>query len=166
MMAFTLERQEETPCSTWGYLHPPVGSPAARWGHLCMILERGSRNANGHPRIPAGLYKLAIRPFGESRFDARLKEKVKGYRGVIQVLDGPGQLLAREGRTHIEMHPANNIDELQGCLAPALTVRSSDYGTHDFVGMQSVWAFQKAYPAIADAVEYGGAQLLVKDIAK
>jgi hypothetical protein len=131
-----------------------------------MIVERGAHNANGHPRIPAGLYRLAIRPFGESHFDTSLKQKVEHYRGIIQVLDGPDRLLERAGRTHIEMHPANTVDQLLGCLATAQITRRSDYGTHDFIGMQSVWAFQRAYPVIADAVENGGAMLQVIDIAK
>ncbi|MBV8977400.1 MAG: hypothetical protein JO261_13830 [Alphaproteobacteria bacterium] len=148
MLTIVLQRQNETANSTSGALSKDDGTA------LCAILERGLHNADGHPRIPAGTYTLAIRPFGESHFDAKLKDVIPQYRGIIQVLDVPN-------RTAIEMHPANEVSELLGCLATGTTVALNG---GDYEASASRNAYAKVYPLVQAACADGGAQIEIHDI--
>lgn len=151
MQTFTLVRQGETERSTWGTLFDPTN----KW--LSEMLERGPAPFI-HPRIPAGTFALRIRPMGESKFDARLKDVVPRYRGIIEVMGVPG-------RSNIEIHPANFYYELEGCLAPGDEVHGDKY-THNFavVGGKSRPAFKRIYAALIAAIDNGGgAQLVIKD---
>lgn len=151
MQTFTLVRQSETDRSTWGTLF----APSKKW--LSEMLERGPKPFL-HPRIPAGTYGLRIRPMGESKFDARLKDDVPGYRGIIELADVPG-------RSNIEIHPANFYWEIEGCLAPGDEVAGDKYSKNfSVVGGKSRPAFARLYAAVIEAIDHGGgAQLLIKD---
>jgi hypothetical protein len=151
MQTFIVARKGETQHSTWGELADPAGTA------ICKILERGARNA-AHVRIPAGLYRIARKPFGASHFDATLRKLIgESYKGILWLPHVPG-------RENIELHPANRVSQLEGCLATGgAIVREAD---GDFVieGGTSRPAFAHAYAALSAAIDADGAQLLVKDI--
>lgn len=151
MQIFTLQRMAQTPCSTWGVLTGPSDA------ELCKILERGARDL-AHPRIPAGLYRLTRKPFGASHFDATLRKLIgESYRGIPWLPDVPG-------RANIEIHPANAVSQLEGCLATGRTIVREDDGDFAIAGGTSRPAFAHAYAALSPAIDAGGAQLLIKDI--
>lgn len=137
----------QTPRSTRGFLWTPNGV-----GKIAEILERGAANPDGHPRIPAGTYNIGIRDFGESEFDKSLASIVTGYRGIPQVLDVPG-------RTSIEIHPANWVTELLGCLATGFSLNSQPGGDYYVPPGTSRTAFASVYGHIIGAVDSGGAAI-------
>jgi hypothetical protein len=148
---FTLTRKGETAHSSWGVLQASDGAL------LCMILERGAHNRS-HPRIDAGLYELAHKPLGASRFDAGFARLIgAGYKGVLWLPDVPG-------RSAIEIHTANFVRQLRGCLATGGRIvrdRDDDFA---IAGGTSRPAYARLYPVMLAAIEKGGARLRVKDI--
>ena len=115
MRSFTLARIAETPCSTWGELRDSNGAA------LCKILERGAHNL-AHPRIPEGCYAIARKRFGTSRFDSGYRELVgAAYTGILWLPNVPG-------RSNIEIHTANLVQQLEGCLATGNEIRRDRCG--------------------------------------
>jgi hypothetical protein len=153
MRTFTLTRKAETPLSTWGEMADPSG------GLLCKILERGVRNP-AHPRIAAGVYHLTRKSFGASHFDTTLRKIIgESYKGILWLPDVPG-------RANIEIHTANFVSQLEGCLATGgAIVREAD-GNFAIAGGTSRPAFAHAYAALSSAIDADCAQLLIKDIEK
>jgi hypothetical protein len=151
MQIFTLTRKGETPSSTWGELVDPSGIA------LCKILERGARNL-AHPRIPVGTYGVTRKPFGASHFDATFRKLLgESYRGILWLPDVPG-------RANIEIHTANFVSQLEGCLATGgAIVREAD-GDFAIEGGTSRPAFARAYAALSSAIDAGETRLLIKDI--
>lgn len=153
MQTFTLRRFEETANSTWGDLADPSGAL------LCQILERGLQNAGGHPRIAAGTYAIGRRPFGASHFDDALKAfPVPGYKGILWLPNVPG-------RSNIEIHTANFVIQLLGCLATGEKIVKDDNNDFAIAGGTSKPAYAKIYPIISAAIDAGGAQIEISDIA-
>jgi hypothetical protein len=151
MRTFYLRRIAHTSRSTRGLFFAPDGVTT-----LCQALERGPSNPDGHVRIPAGTYKLILHQ--PSEFDASLTGKLgSAYHGVIRLVDVPG-------RTAIEIHPANEVEELKGCIAPGDTWHTDDYG--EFCVWSSMDACKAIYPLITEAILNEGAQLQVEDTDK
>lgn len=149
MKQFTLTRHEQTDCSTWGEL-------AADEGPICKVLERGAKNPQ-HVRIPAGTYQIVRRPIGESQFDSRSRELMgRDYKGALLLCDVPG-------RSAIEIHPANLIQQLEGCLAPGLKIARDGHGDFCVEGGASKPAYVEAYRAISAAIDQGGASIAIRD---
>ena len=148
---FILSRKAETPFSTWGVLTDPSGTG------LCKILERGAHNPM-HPRIVAGRYRLARKPFGASHFDHTFRELIgETYKGILWLPDVPG-------RANIEIHTANLVNQLEGCLATGgAIVREAD-GDFAIEGGTSRPAFARLYAVLSPTIDAGGAQLLINDI--
>lgn len=152
MRIFTLARKGESAHSCWGVLHGPDGAP------LCMILERGAHNPD-HPRIPAGLYALAHKPLGASRFDAAFARLIGAdYKGVLWLPDVPG-------RSDIEIHTANFIRQLRGCLAAGGRITRDGDDDFAIAGGTSRPAYARLYPVMLAAIAADGAQLRIHDIA-
>lgn len=150
MMSFSLARRGETPLSTWGELLDLTGE------RLCFSLERGAKNPD-HVRIPAGTYKLDRKPLGASEFDSAFKALLgKTYKGILWLPDIPG-------RTNIELHTANWISELLGCISTASVIAKDTSGS--YMAAFSKDAYRHIYPMISDAIDTGGAQLTITDIA-
>ncbi|KMQ74019.1 hypothetical protein Msub_10190 [Marinobacter subterrani] len=82
--------------------------------------------------IPEGVYTLGLRRSG-------VVERTTGgqYLHGWEVQDVPG-------RTYIMMHPANTIDDLEGCLAPGLStgVLPDNHGTPQWAVLNSFAAFK------------------------
>lgn len=149
MTAFTLARQAQTDCSTWGVMSDEDGIEICRW------LERGPSNPDGHPRIPAGSYEIERKPFGASKFDHVYLDLIGArYHGILWLPSVPG-------RQNIEFHTANFETQLLGCLAAATSIVTGPDGNFDAV--ESKVAYTKAYPLISAAVDAGGAQLTITD---
>jgi hypothetical protein len=74
---------------------------------ICFTLELPWRdNQEDISCIPPGTYRIKVGYSPKARMN------------VIHVLDVPG-------RTNIQMHPANEIDEILGCIAPGMTKQES-----------------------------------------
>lgn len=151
MQTFTLLRLGETDRSTHGEMLSPVGDL------VCKILERGAHNP-AHPRIPAGTYRVVCKPFCASHFDATFRALIgESYKGILWLPGVPG-------RSNIEIHAANRIEQLEGCLATGgAIVREAD-GDFAIAGGTSRPAFAHAYAVLSSAIDAGGAQLLIHDI--
>lgn len=153
MQTFRLNRFGETPLSTWGDLYvPDATSP------ICQILERGASNP-AHPRIPAGTYQIARKPYGASHFDTAFRMLIGAdYKGILWLPNVPG-------RSNIEIHTANDIEQLEGCLATGGAITKDDHGDFAITGGTSKPAYAKVYPLISAAIDNGGAQIEITDIA-
>lgn len=149
-MIFTLARQAETDCSTWSILRDDDGI------EICRFLERGLKNPDGHPRIPAGTYQITRKPVGASHFDhAYLELMPRAYRGILCIPNVPG-------RSNIEVHTANYFSQLLGCLAAATTIGKTPDG--DFDAVESRLAYSKMYPIVSAAIDTdGGAYFKITD---
>lgn len=153
MQTFTLVRMADTAFSTWGELGEPDGAP------LCKILERGAGNPD-HPRIAAGLYRLDCKPLGASRFDADFAALIgPGYRGIPWLPDVPG-------RSDIEIHTANSVEQLLGCLASGEEITRAADGEFAILGGTSRRAYARLYPVLLAAIAAQGAQLRIHDIGR
>ncbi len=151
MADFVLQRREETPLSTWGDLFDPAGEL------LCKILERGAGNPN-HPRIAAGRYQVEIKN-GWSKFDHGFRELLgKAYRGILWLPRVPGRSL-------IEIHTANVIAQLEGCLATGQAINRDSRNNFAISSGTSRPAYKHIYPIMADAIAAGETWLDVRDIA-
>lgn len=148
MTAFTLSRQAQTKNSTWGVL-----SSEGRDVAICKVLERGPSNP-AHPRIPAGTYGITRKPIGASHFDSDYGKWVPNYGGILLLENVPG-------RSNIEIHCANVIQELLGCLALGETIGTDSDG--DFYISKSRTAYAVAYPIISEAIDAGGAEIVITD---
>lgn len=145
---FILRRVAHTDLSTRGELFAPDGTTK-----LCEMLERGTANPDGHPRIPAGTYGLTLH--SPSEFDNELGAALgTQYHGVLRLLNVPG-------RSAIEIHPANKISELKGCCAPGKTWHTDTSG--EFTVWNSVDACKTVYPLITQAILSNGAQIALED---
>lgn len=149
MMQFTLNRLEETKNSTHGKL-------TFEGSAICLILERGLHNANGHLRVPAATYILGRRSFGVSHFDAKFKTVIPEYKGILWIPNGEVP-----GRENIELHTCNFVWQLLGCIASATSIGKDDNG--DFSAVASIDAYKLMYPVISHAIDNGGAQLVIID---
>lgn len=144
MQTVSLPRQAQTKFSTWGPLILPSGMT------LCKVLERGPANPE-HPRIPAGTYQVEHRPLGASHFDEAFAAALLGiceYKGVLWLPHVPN-------RTYIEIHTANYISQLLGCLALGNSIGRDAHGDFSIVGGTSIPAFKKAYPVLSAMADTG-----------
>lgn len=150
-MIITLKRFAEDAYGTMGELTFP--------GARCYILERAP--SGPHPRIPAGDYSLLLRRYGTSRLDARMR----GFMGAEHI--GMIEVADVEGRTDILIHPANDTQELLGCLAPGMRYSESNMGSGGhamtFWLEESRKAYQRIYPPIRDAIKGEGASIVITD---
>lgn len=148
ILTFNLFRLGETALSTWGKLVAPDSKV------LCDVLERGGSNKE-HPRIPAGTYPIEFRT-SPSKFDHTLRELLgDAYLGVPVVMQVPL-------RSNIEIHPANRLEELEGCLAPNMTIGRDD--NDNFMGFASLKAYRPFYLSLKSAKASGPVELTVHDI--
>lgn len=109
--AFALERFAYMPNYTLGKLYGPAGVEV-------YTLERPWRDNQPYVScIPCGLYSLRQGTF------------LRGG-GVPNLEFVDSETLPR---THIEIHPANTVDELHGCIAPGLSYshEGADVYLHD-----------------------------------
>lgn len=153
MQTFTLARRGETRLSTWGELSGPNG------GVICKILERGACNPD-HVRIPAATYTIQRKPLGSSEFDGTFKDLLGDlYKGILWLPNVPG-------RSNIEIHSANVIEQLLGCLATGTSISLDTNKDYMISGGTSRPGFVAAYKAISPAIDAGGAQIAIHDIAE
>ena len=151
MQIFVVQRMAETPCSTWGTLRDPSGAP------VCKVLERGAHNP-AHLRIAAGLYRVTRKPFGASHFDGTFRNLIgESYKGILWLADVPS-------RANIEIHTANFVEQLEGCLAAGGQIARDGRGVFMIVGGTSRPAFARLYALLSPAIDVGGAQILIHDI--
>lgn len=113
------------PNATIGYLTMPSGA-------LLHTIERPWQgNQRNVSCFPEGVYRIRTRPSGVvSRSSGG--EYTEGW----EVCDVPE-------RTYIMIHPGNTIDDLEGCIAPGLTV-----GT--LYGKPAVLSSRDAFSRIMD----------------
>jgi hypothetical protein len=100
--------------------------------YSCWVLEPPARRIGDNPVcIPAGQYKLRIRPNSETRFDYDVIE-----------------LLNVHGRTDILIHIGNSPDDTKGCL-----LLGKDHKA-DWVS-DSREAFNELFPLVKAEIEKG-----------
>lgn len=151
-MNFLHQRMGETLTSTYG----SICGPDER--EICKILERGEHNPD-HVRIPAGAYQIGRKPFGSSEFDSTFSQLIgPSYKGILWLPEVPG-------RTNIELHTANFVEQLLGCLATGTSIGHDATGDYCIPGGQSRPAYRALYMAISPQIDLGGATLSIKDIA-
>lgn len=98
MLTLTLPRIKHTTFATFGEFRDPEGR------HLCFALERPwLDNQHGISCIPAGTYLV------------RRRWSPKHQANVWGLIDVPN-------RDDIEIHPANDARELEGCIAPGTEI--------------------------------------------
>lgn len=151
MQNFTLARVAETPCSTWGRLSRQDGTS------ICSTLERGAHNLD-HVRITAATYAIGRKAIGQSEFDHTFADYLGAdYHGILWLPNVPG-------RTNIELHTANEISQLLGCIASGNGIDRDAIGDFIVIGGTSLPAYKKLYLAISPFVDADGAQLIIRDI--
>jgi hypothetical protein len=79
----------------------------------------------------------------------------KSYKGILYLPNVPG-------RSNIEMHTANWITQLEGCIATATDITHDSSG--NYMATDSKAAYAKVYPIISAALDIGGVMLRVQDI--
>lgn len=111
----------------------------------CFVLEDQPQEKKiaGETRIPAGRYRLELKPVGASRFDRSMKKTMgEGHKGMVRLRDVPGF-------TEILIHCGNFHTDTEGCL-----LVGDKRGFAD--GTNAVWrskvAYKAIYPIIADAI--------------
>ncbi|WP_311567258.1 DUF5675 family protein [Photobacterium arenosum] len=140
MKTLTLRRRHFSH-GVFSTLHDDSGHP------ICDVIERPW--LNNQPRvscIPEGTYDLL--PHNSPRF------------GECYALEMPSLGVTRYGpsqRTHILIHPANTVSELEGCLAPG-----SEFGVVN--GQWGVLDSRAAFTVLMDYLDGEDARLeIVKD---
>lgn len=113
---------------------------------MCDTLEdqHQSVKKSGETRIPAGKYKVELKPLGTSRFDASAKKKLgHHHKGMLRLVEVPGF-------TEILIHTGNTEQHTAGCILVGLGVGKDENGHHTVVN--SWKAYRKVYPQIAEAI--------------
>ncbi|MBX3490917.1 DUF5675 family protein [Parvibaculum sp.] len=146
-ITFALDRLEHDGLATRGELS--VGGRL-----LCLTLEdrfRAAPKVPGETRIPAGLYRLELKPIGTSRFDAqaaRIMAKAGGdHLGMVR-------LMAVPNFSEILIHWGNYHTNSEGCI---LTGRGKMTGPDGALAVSaSQDAYAAVYPVLARAAHAAG----------
>lgn len=151
--AFILAREVETSEATGGEIR---GFNDAR---VCATLEDAyhAQKIHGQTRIPAGTYRLGwhTSPKFDGVYRQRVERAGEKYRGMIQLLDVPNY-------EWVLIHCGNTVADTDGCILVGERVLQTTNGLY-IPGGESVPAFLRLYPIIAEAIENGGAQLTITD---
>lgn len=126
-----------------------VGSISIDDEQQCDTLEDQYRavKKSGDTRIPAGKYKVELKPLGTSRFDASAKRNLGEYhKGMLRLVDVPGF-------SEILIHTGNTAKHTAGCILVGLGVGKDENGHHKVIN--SWTAYRKIYPPIAEAILAG-----------
>lgn len=113
---------------------------------VCDTLEDQHQvvKKSGETRIPAGKYRIEIKPLDTSRFDASAKKKMgEHHKGMLRLVDVPGF-------TEILIHTGNTEKHTAGCILVGLGTGKDSNGHHQVVN--SWKAYRKVYPPIAEAI--------------
>lgn len=98
-------------------------------------------------RIPAGRYRLELKPVGHSRFDESARAMLgDGHKGMIRFVDVPGF-------SEILLHWGNFHTNTSGCVLVGIGTGLDDKG--NFMIKRSRDAYKLVYPKIASAIEAG-----------
>ena len=150
-MDLVLQRLEHDDAST-------VGALAIDGEHAVFICEdqpQAGPKVRGETRIPAGRYRLELKPVGTSRFDATARELLgDGHKGMIRLVDVPGF-------TEVLYHWGNFHTDTEACLLPGESRGRDKHGNHAVWRSQA--AYKRTYPNIADAILCGETWIDVRD---
>lgn len=122
---------------------------------LCYTLEDTyrKRKVKHKTRIPAGLYKLALRAYG-SHYVKYVKRFVDIFhKGMIQIMDVMGF-------TDILFHIGNSKEDTSGCILVGEDYREEDGRLYL---VSSTVAYKKVYPLIQKLIRYGELGLEIID---
>ena len=115
---------------------------------LCYTLEDEQRDVKeyGETRIPAGTYKLGLRPVGgyHKKYSFRFADI---HIGMLHVLNVPGF-------EYILIHCGNTDEDTAGCLLVGDSQENNQIKKNGFVG-SSTRAYMRIYPKIAQAIKDG-----------
>lgn len=113
---------------------------------VCDTLEDTFRpvKKKHETRIPAGRYKLELKPVGASRFDDSAKAMLgEGHKGMVRLVDVPGF-------SEVLIHWGNFHTDTSGCILVGLGDGFDDAGKH--MVQRSRDAYRKIYPIIATSI--------------
>lgn len=126
---------------------------------LCFTLEDEYRaeKIRGETRVPAGTYKLELRPAGRfHQNQVRRYKDTRFHRGMIHVTDVPNFKF-------ILIHPGNDEGDTMGCLLVGEQALANVSRLARLI--QSRPAYERVYLEIADAIEQGDTYLQYIDFA-
>jgi hypothetical protein len=122
---------------------------------LCYTLEDTYREKKikHKTRIPAGLYKLALRAYGSHYLKYVRKFVDIFHKGMIQIMDVVGF-------TDILFHIGNSKEDTSGCI-----LVGSDYREESgrIYLVSSTVAYKKVYPIIQKMIKYAEVELEIID---
>lgn len=153
MQNFTMNRLISNDKSTAGRLMDPHGL------QMASTVEDAHHDTKifGKTRIPAGRYRLHIKPLGSSHFDARYGEIFKDlpHRGMIELIGVPGF----EG---VLIHCGNTDLDTEGCIIVGgeITIGSEGY---QITPGTSQPTYRKLYPLLCAAIDVGESWITVID---
>jgi hypothetical protein len=128
-----------------------IGKLSINGQFACYTLEDPHHDVKiwGNTRIPQGTYKLGLRTVGGKHTQYKAKYPTM-HKGMLHVLDVPKfqYILIHVGNTNIDTH---------GCLLVGL-------GKTNKTITQSIAAYRKIYPIIANAILTEGATIEYKDL--
>jgi Family of unknown function (DUF5675) len=157
MTEFILRRIAEGRDSTAGQLLIWRAPLNAEGELICATLEQEwNNNRPRESRIPPGRYKLAVKPFGTSRFDDEYRKKFGAWHlGMIELEGVPD-------RSAILFHMGNYHRHTEGC--PLLGLRTVKEGENwQIPPGESRPGYVKAYPLLLAAAHAGTGWVTVKD---
>lgn len=158
MALFTLTRLTSNDISTMGQITTVLGTV------MCKTVEDAFHPTKiaGKTRIPTSPadhpYKLALRPKGASRLDARLADLIgaDAYHGTIEICAVPNF-------ADVLIHPGNTDLDTLGCVLVGDAITMGPQG-YEIAGGTSRPAFVRIYPILVEAIRsLEGASLAVID---
>ncbi|MDP1628872.1 MAG: DUF5675 family protein [Parvibaculum sp.] len=160
-MHLRLDRTASDAQSTLGklYLRDIEGAPGEgeTWRFLCWTCEDEHRDEKvmHETRIPVppeapphrGVYRLALKPKGSSRFDAGYTKRFgEMHAGMIELRDVPGF-------TGVLIHIGNTERDTSGCILLGTQWGHDERGHYKVVSSEA--AYRRVYPILRDALKAG-----------
>ncbi len=114
----------------------------------CYTLEDEHRvvKVMGETRIPAGRYRVELRPFGGHHWRYLKHYGSDFHKGMLQIMDVPGF-------TDILIHKGNDDDDTAGCLLVGDSANNNQV-KDGFIGSSTV-AYNRIYAVVRDAILRG-----------
>lgn len=116
---------------------------------FCYVAEDAFHmpKIKGKTRIPAGSYRLHLKPLGSSHFDTNYTNKFGNvfHKGMIELENVPNYV-------GVLIHIGNDADDTEGCLLVGLSPieKADEHGSYRVAS--STDAYKKLYPLVRDAL--------------
>lgn len=117
----------------------------------CFVLEDAYHDVKipGKTRIPAGLYKLHLKPVGSSHMDPIYTKKFGlAHRGMIELIDVPNY-------AGVLIHIGNKDADTEGCLLTGYAASCVPIESWEFTVNQSELAYKDLYSTVSGVLLTG-----------